>query len=349
MASGCRSTGDEEVQCKEVIAELAGRGITISADATLSQLRQGYGEGVCLVLNELINQELVGRDFHFEAPLWAGQQAGADVQGGAYAEEVDEELDDSASVASQGSDGANDSDEFCNEFARSPAAVMERSLAGSNAALALEQVHQANVDPEAWRTECERVRPLLKMSTDVLGPLGGWQGTISQTRQLCVRVEEICVPPFLTESLQSCCRTWQHELKELRHHEDRLNELFSDPAGEAARLRAVGTTEAETLATLQTSVTNLSEELSTLSEEVEKGKSEAAGQTEAALDADKLPNLRKAFQRLRDESRQLEQRIGCVQCDITARTPLRGRAQDGREADSSGQPIWYSEDVSICP
>lgn len=42
---------------RELVVQLKGRGIQISSEATLSQLHQGHGEGVCLILNELINQD----------------------------------------------------------------------------------------------------------------------------------------------------------------------------------------------------------------------------------------------------------------------------------------------------
>lgn len=341
-----RSKGDPTDSLQEVITELAARGIQVSADATVAQLRQGYGEGVCLILNELINQELVGRDFHFEAPLWGDLLATSAGQ-----EEIDEELGDSASMASQGSDGADASDQSCYEYSpcRPDAGVIEGSLAGSTAALALEQVHQADVDPEAWRAEVERVKPLLKMSADALRPVAGWQGTFSQVRQLCCRVKEICLPPRLSEGLLSCCSQMRYELKELRHHEDRINVLFSSPAAEVARLRAAAAPQTQTVATLQFAVAELSQQLCAVTEDLEKRKSEAAGQSEAALDADKLPNLKKAFQRLRDESRQLEQRIGCVQAELTAQGLRKGTAQMSRENAVPGRSTWYSEGESNSP
>ena len=53
------------------MAALDARGLPLSSETTLAQLRVGHGEGVCLVLNELINQELVRRNFHFGTPDWS--------------------------------------------------------------------------------------------------------------------------------------------------------------------------------------------------------------------------------------------------------------------------------------
>jgi len=347
-ALGCGSKGDAvvtEILINELVTELAARGIQVSADATLLQLRQGHGEGVCLILNELINQELVALDFHFEQPIWGEGSVGKGAAAEVPAEEIDEEVMDSESEGSPGSPSAGCCGELSADLSEDgeDAAVMERPLDGIAGVSPYERVHECGVDPEAWRIEAERVRPLLRMSADVLGPLAGWQGTVSKTREYCLRVEELCRPPLLPEGMRSCCRQWRHELDELRCHEDRLNILFSERAAEAGRLRTATAPEAEAVATLQTSIANLSEVLSNVTEEMEKKKSEAVGHTEVALDESKLSSLKKAFQRLRDESRQLELRIGCVQNELTGQQLVR-TARERHEQGASERPEWHSED-----
>jgi len=347
-ALGCGSKGDAvvtEILINELVTELAARGIQVSADATLLQLRQGHGEGVCLILNELINQELVALDFHFEQPIWGEGSVGKGAAAEVPAEEIDEEVMDSESEGSPGSPSAGCCGELSADLSEDgeDAAVMERPLDGIAGVSPYERVHECGVDPEAWRIEAERVRPLLRMSADVLGPLAGWQGTVSKTREYCLRVEELCRPPLLPEGMRSCCRQWRHELDELRCHEDRLNILFSERAAEAGRLRTATAPEAEAVATLQTSIANLSEVLSNVTEEMEKKKSEAVGHTEVALDESKLSSLKKAFQRLRDESRQLELRIGCVQNELTGQQLVR-TARERHEQGSSERPESHSED-----
>lgn len=325
----------------ELVSELAARGIQISADASLTQVRQGYGESVCLILNELINQELVGRDFHFEAPAWGALRPGGAEDGG-EADEVDEELDDSASVDSQVLQGHDAEASYVSADGRDLDhldALMEHSLGSS---MLREQVHIAQVDPDAWKAEVERAKPLLRMSSEAAHPPGGWQCTFAKMKELCGRVQELCPEQgMLEEGLRSCCRQWRHELKELRQHEDRLSNLFSDPAGEAARLKAETAPQAEAIATLQNSIADLSEQLSSLTEELEKEKSAVTNQTENALDSDKLPNLKKAFQKLRDETRQLDQRIGCVQAELTVRQLKRPVQHLDKEAN--GLVARYAE------
>jgi len=337
------SKGDPDALIRDVVTALSGRGIQISADATLSQLRQGHGEGVCLILNELINQELVGLDFHFELPNWGAVAAGGGSSPDVPAEEVEEDLLESEDAKSEDSDDCEELSIDALSMSRRDTALMERSL-GAGAKDRLEQVHEAHVDAEAWKAECERVRPLLKMSRDALGPLGGWQGTFSTARELCLRIERLCEPP-LAEGLRASSRQWQQDLEGLRCHEDRLNVLFSKPAAEAALIRDAAATQGVAVATLQTSVTNLSEQLTLAGEELEKQKAEVAGTTEGALDAEKVPGMKKAIQRIRDESHDLELRIGCLQTELMGRK-FRAKERHRLEArqDASGhdmQPSWH--------
>lgn len=317
--ASCRgSKGDSDAGIQKLVNELAGRGIQIPSEAAIAQLREGHGEGVCLILNELINQELVSRDFHFEEPAWGELPAGLADE--VESEDLDSESDHNEHERTNGSDA-----ECTNEFS---GLAEYRSAAGA-ASSSLEAIHEAHVDPEAWRQECERVRPHLKMSSDLLGPLGGWQGTVSKTRELCKRIEELCQPE-LAENIRGCCRQWRRDLDDLRFQEDRLNVHFSERATEAACLRDGSALETEAVHALQESVSRLSGILSSVTEELEKSQSEADVQSEGALDAEKLPNLRKAMQRLREESRHLELRIGCVQTELTARQ-LRSTGRERRE------------------
>merc|ERR1719215_1055994 len=55
---------------RQLVLDLEARNIPASSETSVAQLMQGHGEEVCLILNELINQELMLRDFHFEAVSW---------------------------------------------------------------------------------------------------------------------------------------------------------------------------------------------------------------------------------------------------------------------------------------
>lgn len=336
----CGSKGNPDDLTRDVVSELAARGIQISSEATLSQLQQGHGEGVCLILNELINRELVGRDFHFEAPRWSEVMATGDAQ----AEEVAEDLDGSESERSEGTESEGPADDAASD--RSVASGTQRARTEAASARAFEKVHEAHVDVEAWKAEVERVKPLLRMSADVKhGPLGGWQSTVYQTKELCRRVETLC-RPVLPEVVNVYCRYWQRHLQELRCHEERLNVLFAPRAAEAARTREAAQTEGEAVAVLQSSVASLSETLSNLCAELEKSKGEAANQTEVALDTGQLTSLRQATQKIRDECRELAQRVGCLQSELLARQLRRPPSE--REGQQIGEPPPWHPDAEEC-
>mmetsp|Transcript_113841 Transcript_113841/g.179166 ORF Transcript_113841/g.179166 Transcript_113841/m.179166 type:complete len:763 (-) Transcript_113841:42-2330(-) len=293
----------------ELVHSLSLRGIHISSESTLSQIQQGYGEGVCLILNELINQELVGRDFHFEEPSWSEAITRADTSADLAVEEVDEDLN---------SESGNEHDE-CGEsegeFSALPGtAIVERPQADSKG-VALDPIYEAHVDPAAWQAEVNRVRPLLKISPDV----SGWRRTVATTRELCSRTSGLCQPLLLPQALTAACKKWQNELEDLRCFEDRLNVRFSALVTDTAHLRSEAARESEIIFALQSSIADQSEVLRSLIDSLEKQQQEAVAQSVEAMDAEQLPRLRKAFQHLRQQTRELELRIGCVQADLFER------------------------------
>jgi hypothetical protein len=314
-SQGRTRKGDAAQLTSEIVQQLSRRGIHISSESTLSQIQQGYGEGVCLILNELINQELVGRDFHFEEPSWSDAFARAETSADLLAAEVEEDLD------SEGSDkeAEGDCDESDDRLHTFPTTIEEHA-AIDRREIGLDPIHEAHVDPVAWKAEVERVRPQLRLSADAsLGPLAGWQRTMATTRDLCDRASGLCQPLLLPEALQAASKKWQHEMEELNSFEDRLNVRFSTQVADAAHLRSEIARQSESVFALQSSIADQSEVLRTVTDELERQQKEAAAQTDEAMDAEQLPRLKKAFQHLRHETRELELRIGCVQADLFER------------------------------
>lgn len=320
-SQGRSSNGDPAQLTSEVVQQLSARGIHISSESTLGQIQQGYGEGVCLILNELINQELVGRDFHFEEPSWNDAVTRVENSADLEAEEVEEDLDSN----NDDNEAEGECDESVDGLDFLPGTtVVERAPIGAKE-VQLDPIHEAHVDPVAWKAEVDRVRPLLRISPEAsFGPAAGWQRSLASTRELCSRASELCQPLLLPEAIGAACKKWQHELQELRRFEDNLNVRFSVQAADAAHLRSQAAKESEVVFALQSSIADQSEVLRTVTDDLEKQQKQAVDQADETMDAEQLPRLRKAFQRLRQETRELELRIGCVQADLVQRQPVKG-------------------------
>mmetsp|Transcript_47054 Transcript_47054/g.131188 ORF Transcript_47054/g.131188 Transcript_47054/m.131188 type:complete len:835 (+) Transcript_47054:316-2820(+) len=291
---------------RKLVPELKARGIQVVAEGTLNQLAQGHGEGVCLILNELINQELVGRDFHFEAPAWVGALGEDDV------ESLEEDLEsDRASAYDRDEAQASDEEPYASIGPRE-AEPQERFL---------EPVYEADVDVEAWKAEVERVRPLLgrPVAGLELGAACSFPFAVDQARQRCRQIQASGALELLPEWGPISCRRWRDELGRVRAIEDRINASFTEAVGELARMRDANLKESAELAALQEHVSQLSSDLAEVTEQVEQAKAETAGQHDVLHDPERLSRLKQAFRRLRDESCQLDVRAKCLQRELFLR------------------------------
>jgi len=314
--------GDVRELIRATATALKGRGIQISSDATMVQLSQGHGEGVCLILNELINQELMGRDFHFEHPGWGCQPA---LDGsGEYlfleADDLPEEVGgESGSAPGSGERSAGSGEESdAGSSARSSQQCLVESPAAAGPPL-LEPVHVAHVDPGAWREELERVKPHLRISMDAANAAGGWRASVGLARGFCQKVKELGPQTFIPDSVRTCSRQWRDELSRLGGHEDSLNARFGERVAAMAQLRSASATETERLAALQASVTAQSDRLASLVQEVEQVKAESNARSETSLDQERLPRLRKALRRLQGDERELRVHVELLQREVFAR------------------------------
>jgi len=195
--------------------------------------------------------------------------------------------------------------------------VLEAPSAGSSACL--EPVCYSHVDADVWREELERVKPLLRVVIDTRGADSGWRCAVGAARRLCREVGELSLPALIPERARTCCRQWREELARLQSQEDRLNSQFREATAKLAQLRDDSASERERLAALQGSVTELSERHASLVQEVERVKAETSSQSDANLDTEQMPRIRKALQQLRAEQQQLDVRVRVLQSELLTR------------------------------
>lgn len=339
-----------------LMRELKAHGIHVADDTLLQQLQRGWGEDVCLIINELINQELVGRDFHFERPAWRKDDEPECEQINEEEELMEAEYRGPDSAPASEASSESESESSC-ELQLEVLPVVS-GFECSSAPL-LEPVHEApnNVTQEAWLQELERVKPLLRQQlADANQP--GWRWSFGKARKLSRDVQTIlhCQEPLqdvgngqrpgrtvrsdgvncssstssresrplrLVQNLQACRARWLDELARISNGEERLQE--GRAGTELARLRAAIAEESQRHSVLQGSVSVLSAELSNLIQELESVHC-AAGECDGQIQDPnrKLSKLRAALRRLQIEDRQLNLRVGLLQSDLT-NTLARGK------------------------
>lgn len=302
---------------RKVAVELRNRGIPAISEAMLAQLQQGFGEAVCFTINELINQELVGRDFHFEPPDWQVYgQGGTSGVGGVEEAEIEESLELEHEASSDAGAGDPESEELCRT---SPG---ERNLEPNELSTAvLEPVHfAAPVDAEAWRAETQRVRHLLHVDDSSTEP-GSWRCVHAQVRRIASELSETRALSRAVDAIGVSCQRWDDELQRLRAHEEQLSHKFRKEAEALAQTKLAEASERETIASLQTNVTDLSAAMAETDRELEAVKAALSLRNEELLDPEQLPRMRRALSRLKEEGRELGLRVGCLQRELWHRRP----------------------------
>ncbi|CAG9320770.1 unnamed protein product [Blepharisma stoltei] len=68
------SFADSNEVAKQILSDVRSFGAKVLENITFQSISQGYGENVCYIINELLNKELIRRDFKFLTPTINGQE-----------------------------------------------------------------------------------------------------------------------------------------------------------------------------------------------------------------------------------------------------------------------------------
>lgn len=323
MPTGAAFQEDVNELTKRLVSDLKRNGINISSDMTIQQLRDGYGEGVCLILNELINQELVRRDFHFQAPCWDSTMDDQVL-------EIDEE-EDGLDESSAGSDAQSGSKEGRSGLFDD---TLEFSTAFETATHepTVEPIHVANVNSAEWAEELKRVTPLLKIKMDATQAGSDWSCAITSVKQLCEDIEKAGSVTSISTSIKTLAMKWREELSRLRRHEDHLNDLFVPQREEMQQLRETHEEACEHLRVLQDHVAELSESYGIESRKADDAKAEVADKGEAVHDSQQLQQIKRKLQRIRNESKDLGIHLGLLKVELFTRQQKRTSSLETSES-----------------
>lgn len=299
-----------------LLAKLKEREIQAADEQARAQLVQGWGDAVCYIVNELINQELIGREFHFKAPWWDAAPAEDHFRDQEDpASEVDEEIEDG--------DTTNQRTDL--EEEEEGALAFGRECIGQDRTLGLEPIHiAAAVDRDLWAKEVERAQAALGAGARPPGEACSWHASLSSARLLARNSLAILQRGVATASAQQplvdaigqCRAKWCQELRRLTGLEDRLG-LIGGSCGrtvgqELRDLQAAAAAQLAQLGCLRGSVDNLSNELRQLQQELERLQQETADRSEELQSSAMLLAMRRAVAKLRLEDSQLNVNIGVL-------------------------------------
>jgi len=256
------------------------------------KLKQGFGDGTCLLLTALFKEILRRSGFQYVAPCFPDE---------GLADEA--EVDSDAEIDSVGEDempGDGEQDDLM--YQEDEVKKEENSDDADHAIL------ETQIDPHVWQLEVERVTPKLKVT--VPNDAKEWRTHLSQTRQYKQVIETQF--PGAKAQLEMLSRELSGALSRIKAKEDFINTQFDHRALDYR-------TQQEELTTVQTQYTELNEvvmnyqiDLKNLSEELEVVKGEMEERSTTVTDTAPIVKMKEAFKKLRLDTRQLEVRVGVV-------------------------------------
>jgi len=288
------------------------------------KLKQGYGDGVCVVLQSLLREVLRRTAFEWGVPSYP-----------------DEGLADEAEVDSDAEIQSVGEDEMPGDGEEDDLMYQEDELKKENADSDEENhaVLEANIDPKEWLLEVERVAPKLKVT--IPNDSKEWRTHLQQTRGYKQVIEKEF--PNAKAQLDKLSKELSGALDRIKSKEAFINTQFDHRALDYR-------TQQEELTTVQSSYTELNEvvmnlqiELKNISEESEIVKADMEERSSTVTDTAPIVKMKDAFKKLRSDTRQLEVRIGVVSHTLM-QAKLRQRPQEDRKRGMYGGPNTGEED-----
>jgi estrogen-related receptor beta like 1 len=279
--------------CTNILVSLKEFGVT--ADLSPQKLKQGYGEGVCQVLHELVKkvfQKLEEKgQWAWAPPAWPDEALfdEADVDSDAEVGEVEDMLG-----------GQADDDEE----------MMYAELTAGEKGEKNEETWfvESKVDPREWQLELERVTPQLRVQ--VQGDSNEWRGHVQQAHHYTKVMTEML--PNTSAQLVALGQDLQQILHRVKSKEAYINTQFDNRAVDyRARQRELEEVT-QRYNSLNESHMTLLEELRQSSEEYEQLRGEMADRSQTVQDTAPLVKIKDALKRLKTDICQMDLRIGVV-------------------------------------
>jgi len=286
-------------------------GIQVPPNVVPGKLKQGFGDGVCTVLHNIL-REVVRRNFEWGVPTYPDE---------GLADEA--EVDSDAEIQSVGEDamaGDGEEDDLMYQEEDYKKKTNEDSDDDHH------QILEANVDPKEWLLEVERVAPKLKITIPNVSK--EWRTHLAQTRGYKQVIETQF--PAAKAQLEKLSKELTSALDKIRTKEAFINSQFDHRALDYKQ-------QQEELTTVQTQYTELNEVVMNLQiehknvlEELEVVKTEMEERSTTVTDTAPIVKMKDAFKKLRSDTRQLEVRIGVVSHTLM-QAKLRQRPQEGKK------------------
>jgi len=331
----------------QLLADIKKCGIRIPEQLTNAQIKEGHGEGVCYIINDLLNRELIRQDFKFGLPSLYGSENGAE----------DELIEDEAF----GSDGFDDSPNLIQNMYKAKtrrfgdedgtdqdgnnendeeglftASLRDLGPSGEAGIGHVQQVVRGEdlqllenyIDPEAWMTEVARVKEKLKYVVNSANELEEWRYRRERVLQSASEIRGY-VEDGHTNKQSNFTGDLNDQLERIRFGEKRINSLSSDLVSNLDSILQVKKQHYEKLEVLREQVARKIEEFDNMTEAYEQITNEIEDKSTKLSDNSELENIRTVLRNLKTEIRDMNRHIVILKNML-----LRHAAHEKQMADS---------------
>lgn len=155
--------GDAEEVAKQILADVKNFGIKAAENIAPINLKSGYGEGVCIIINDLLNRELVREDYKFCIPVILENGLNVykkDSDFNEVVENIDFEFPDDMLWK-----GENVVDEYEENIPKSDSTGVSELNNIEKEEEKKDGIMETAIDPTEWAMEAKRVSSKLKFSS----------------------------------------------------------------------------------------------------------------------------------------------------------------------------------------
>eukprot|EP01105_Mastigella_eilhardi_P018350 TRINITY_DN4239_c0_g1_i1.p1 TRINITY_DN4239_c0_g1~~TRINITY_DN4239_c0_g1_i1.p1 ORF type:complete len:467 (-),score=165.41 TRINITY_DN4239_c0_g1_i1:42-1256(-) len=278
-----------------IIQELKKMGFT--TDYPITRVRQGHGEVVCHILNQLINVVLSTTGFQFGQPAHdqtTGQEEEVIEE---TPEEVEAEQDDMIMA-----DDAPIEDEDDSEEGQMAGKLQAADDSGAGTG-------ETAADPQQWQLEVERVTPLLKVH--VSADTRDWRSRKEQMSKHRATIGTLL--PDVKPQLERMTADMSKQLEQIETHEKYLNEQLSQLIEDFSTASTTIKQLDENFQKATESKDSLAVEIGNVKSELLTVKEESSVLRSSLDDASPVVNLKKSLAKTKEEIRQMDVQIGVIQ------------------------------------
>lgn len=211
-------------------------------------------------------------------------------------------------------------------------------LGGSSQLNKPEDILQSTVDSAEWKLEVERVLPQLRVT--IQPDAKDWRGHLELIHQQRRELDEgLHVTRAQLERLSAGLGS---VLDKLASREKYLNAQLEAPLAQYRSVQEALARTREHYRTVSGGITDRSRTLAQITEELEQIKQEMEERGSSMTDGTPLVNIRKALSRLKQETTQMDVRIGvAVHTLLQAKIKEKGNLQDMADAPTASYDSVY--------